>query len=155
MEYTTKLLELKSQPTLVMRAINPVEKLPQFFGAAYSAVMAYLSEMGESPTGMPFGKYYNLDMNALDVEAGFPVGRAFPDNDQIIASIIPAGLYISTLHVGSYDSIQPAYDALTEWSKSNGYEPSGVAYEYYLNDPSENPKIVPETEIRFPVKLIK
>ena len=155
MEYSLKLLELNDQPILAMRSINPVEKLPQFFGVAYGAVMAYLNEIGETPTGMPFGIYYNLDMNALDVEAGFPVGRALPDKGEIIASIIPAGMYISTLHVGSYDSVQPAYDALTDWSKRNGYEPSRIAYEYYLNDPSENPNIVPETEIRLPVKLIK
>ncbi len=154
MEYTIKLLDLNDQPTLAMRSINPVNKLPQFFGIAFSAVIAYLNEMGEKPTGMPFGKYYNLDMSALDVEAGFPVNSTFPDKDEIIASIIPAGLYISTHHVGSYDAVQPAYDALIDWMKKNGYESSGIAYEYYLNDPSENPEIVPETEIRFPVKLI-
>jgi effector-binding domain-containing protein len=155
MEYSVKLLDLNDQPTLTMRSINPVEKLPQFFGVVYSAVIAYLNEIGETPAGMPFGIYYNLDMSALDVEAGFPVGRALPAKGEIIASIIPAGMYISTLHVGSYDSVQPAYDALIDWTKKNGYEPSGITYEYYLNDPSENPKIAPETEIRFPVKLIK
>ena len=46
MSYEIKLLELPDQPTLVMRSTMPV--------------------------GMPFGAYYNLDMNALDVEAGFP-----------------------------------------------------------------------------------
>lgn len=67
MEYVIKMLDLHDQPTLTMRAIYPVEKLPEFFGIAYSGVMAYLQELGETPVGMPFGIYYNLDMSALDV----------------------------------------------------------------------------------------
>jgi effector-binding domain-containing protein len=116
--------------------------------------MAYLQELGEAPAGIPFGVYHNMDMSALDVEAGFPVARVLTGKGEISASIIPGGKYISTTHIGSYDSVQPAYDALTEWAKKNGYEPSGIAYEYYLNDPTANPDIIPETEIRFPVKLL-
>ncbi len=155
MEYLIKILDLHDQPTLTMRAIYPVEKLPEFFGIAYSGVMAYLQELGETPAGMPFGAYYNLDMSALDVEAGFPVARVLPGKGESSASIIPGGKYISTLHIGSYDSMEPAYGALTEWAKKNSYEPTGIAYEYYLNDPSKNPDIIPETEIRLPVKLLQ
>jgi effector-binding domain-containing protein len=48
--------------------------------------------------------------------------------------------------------MKPAYDALAQWAKVNGFEPTGVAYEYYLNDPSSNTSIKAETEIRFPIK---
>jgi effector-binding domain-containing protein len=154
MKYIIKLMELHDQPTLTMRAINPVEKLPEFFGIAYVGVLAYLQELGEAPAGIPFGVYHNLDMSALDVEAGFPIARVLPGKGEISASIIPGGTYISTTHIGSYDSVQPAYDALAEWAKKNSYEPSGIAYEYYLNDPSAKPDIIPETESRFPVKLL-
>jgi effector-binding domain-containing protein len=153
-KYIIKLIELHDQHTLTMRAIYPVEKLPEFFGIAYGGVMAYLQEFSEAPAGIPFGVYHNLDMSALDVEAGFPVARVLPGKGEISASIIPGGKYTSTTHIGSYDSVQPAYDALTEWAKKNGYEPSGIAYEYYLNNPTANPDIIPETEIRFPVKLL-
>ncbi|MDO9546597.1 MAG: GyrI-like domain-containing protein [Pelolinea sp.] len=104
---------------------------------------------------MKLGAYYNMDKSALDVEAGFPVSKNLSSKDKIISAFIPAGKYISTIHVGSYDSVGPAYDALTEWVKVNGYIPSGIAYEYYLNDPTENPDIAPQTEIRFPVSLLK
>ena len=75
MAYEIKLLELPNQPTLVMHDVLPVEKLPEFFGKAFGGIMAYLGELGEQPVGMPFGAYHNLDMTALDVEAGFPVAR--------------------------------------------------------------------------------
>ena len=50
--------------------------------------------------------------------------------------------------------MEPAYDALAKWAKDNGYQPEGIVYEYYLNDPNESPDIIAETEIRFPVKKI-
>ena len=155
MDYKIKILELEDQPTLSMRETQPVEKLPEFFGKAFGGVIAYLQELGEEPRGMPFGKYYNLDMNALDVEAGFPVTKVIPAKGEVNASSIPAGTFISTVHIGSYDSMEPAYDALKKWAKENGFETTGICYEYYLNDPSESPEIVAETEIRFPIKSIQ
>jgi len=152
MSYKIKLMELPEQPALTMRTTTAVQNLPEFFGKAYSGIMQYLGELGETPAGMPFGAYYNLDMQNLDVEAGFPVAKALPGEDEIKASQIPGGKFISTVHVGAYDSVEPAYDALTKWAKDNGYEPSGVAYEYYLNDPTKDPSIIPETEIRLPLK---
>ena len=104
-----------------MRAVNLVEKLPDFFGTVFSSVMAYMQKLGKVLSDMPFSAYTNLYMSALDVEAGFPVSRALPRKEKINASIIPGGKYISTLHIGNYDSIQPAYDALTEWAKQNSY----------------------------------
>ncbi|RJQ39800.1 MAG: AraC family transcriptional regulator [Anaerolineaceae bacterium] len=41
---------------------------------------------------------------------------------------------------------------MTNYIKQKGYEPTGVAYEYYLNDPNEDPSMKPETEICFPLK---
>ena len=151
MNYEIKILDLPQQPTLTVRTISSVEKLPDFFGKAYGSIMAYLQEIKEAPSGMPFATYYNLDMSALEIEAGFPVAKSLPAKGEIISTFIPPGKYISTVHTGSYDSVEPAYDALTQWAKSNGYTPSGVAYEYYLNDPTENPDIEPLTEIRFPI----
>jgi len=152
MVYEIKILELPDQPTLVMRTTTPVEKLPGFFGKAYGGIMAYLGELGEQPAGMPFGAYYNLDMTALDVEAGFPVSRQIEARGEVESGMIPGGRFISTIHEGAYDSVQPAYDALTGWAEENGEEPTGIAYEYYLNDPNESPDVVPLTEIRFPLK---
>jgi effector-binding domain-containing protein len=33
--------------------------------------------------------------------------------------------------------MEPAYTALTKWIEDNGYQATGVAYEWYLNDPRE------------------
>jgi effector-binding domain-containing protein len=114
--------------------------------------MQYLTETGQIPTGMPFATYYNMDMQHMDVEAGFPVAEALPARGEIQPSLIPGGKFISTIHVGPYDSIEPAYNALAEWANQNGVEPTGIAYEYYLNDPTQDPPVPAETEVRFSLK---
>ncbi len=152
MIYKIKLLEMPNQPALAIRTVTPVEILPQFFGPAYSCIMQHLTTLGEYPAGMPYGLYFNMDMSALDVEAGFPVAKELPGNEEIKCVTIPGGKYISTIHRGAYDAVAPAYDALTAYAKENQLEPTGLAYEYYLNDPGSGPDVIAETEIRFPVK---
>ena len=152
MSYQIKLLDLPEQPTLSIRATQAVSELPQFFGRVYGSIMQYLGELKAQPSGMPFATYYNLDMQHLDVEAGFPVASVIPGRGEIQASRIPVGKYLSTVHVGPYEECKAVYDALAAWAKENGYEPNGIAYEYYLNDPSAAPEIKPETEIRFGLK---
>lgn len=152
MKYDCRIVEVKDQPVLTIRTVTAVENLPAFFGEAYGALMRYLGELGEQPTGMPYAAYYNMDMKALDVEAGFPVARILPGKEEIQSGKIDGGKFGITLHVGSYDSVGPAYEALADFVKQKGFEPGKIAYEYYLNDPSEDPNVKPETEIRFPLK---
>jgi len=75
MDFDIKILDLPEQPTLCMKTTTSVEKLPEFFGKAFGGIMTHLAEIGEYPAGMPFGAYLNLDMTALEVEAGFPLAR--------------------------------------------------------------------------------
>lgn len=151
MEYNCKIIELDDQPVITVRRTNPVENLPAFFGEVYGMMAHYLGELGEKPTGMPFAAYYNMDMSALDVEAGFPVASELPGKGEIKSGKIPAGKFAVVTYVGAYDKIGPeAYEALSDFVKQQGYEDTGIAYEYYLNDPNEG--VVPETEIRYPLK---
>jgi len=149
-----RIIATQDQPVLEVREVLPVERMPEFFGRAYRSIIDYLSEMGEQPTGMPYGAFYNLDMSALDVAAGFPVSRTLPGKGEVRNGLIPGGDYVTTIHCGAYDLVSPAYDALVQWAKENNREATGVAYEYYLNDPSGDPSIIPETEIRLPLKPI-
>ena len=120
------------------------------FGKGYGEIVQYLEELGEQPIGPPFGAYYNMDMEDLDIELGFPVGRELPGRAHIQAGEIPGGQVATCLHIGPYSEMEPAYAALTEWIKDNGYEATGVVYELYLNNPDETPPA--QTQIVFPLK---
>jgi effector-binding domain-containing protein len=93
-----------------------------------------------------------MDMQDLDVEIGFPVTKPLAGKDDIQASEVPGGKLGYALHTGRYGDIAPAYDALTQFVKEQGYEPTGVSYEFYLNDPEETPQEKLQTQIVFPLK---
>ena len=152
---TAYLCEVKEQPaqlTLSVRTWTPVQDLPDVLGQAFGAVAHYLADLGEQPAGPPFTIYYNMDMQNLDVEMGFPVARGLPGKGEIQASQISGGKFATCLHTGPYSEVGQAYSALSAWMQENKHEPTGIAYEMYLNDPSETPPEALQTQIMFPLK---
>jgi effector-binding domain-containing protein len=152
MIYTCELIEQDPKDVLSIRTHCPVSELPQTLGKAYDAVMAYLAELGEQPGGAPFVGYFNMDMQNLDIEAGFPVARPLLGKGEIQPGTLPGGKVVSCLYTGPYSQIEPAYNALMAWFPANDCQPTGVAYEFYLNDPENTPEAELQTLITMPVK---
>lgn len=152
MPYECKVAEQPTQLTLSIRTRAAVQDLPQVLGKAFGAIAQYLGELGRQPAGPPFVAYHNMDMQDLDVEIGFPVPGKLPGRDDIKASEIPGGRAATCLYVGPYSDIGPAYNALSQWMKENGHEPTGVAYEMYLDDPDQTPPEELKTQILFPLR---
>ena len=149
--YTCEIKDQPERPTLSVRTRAAVQDLPQLFGQTYGALMQYMSEMGAQPAGEPFAAYYNMDMQNLDVEIGFPVAKPLPDRGNIKSGVLPAGKYATTMNIGPYDTVSSAYEALTQYVKENGYEPTGVAYEFYFSGPETPPEEI-RTQIALPLK---
>ena len=150
MTYDCEMHERAAQPAMVIRARTPVEGLPAVLGEAFGAIMGHLGRHGQMPVGPPFVGYYNLDMSDLEVEIGFPTAVPVAGEGRLETGEIPAGMMASVLHAGPYDQVGPAYEALTTWVAEQGYRPTGVAYEEYLNDPRENPGEPALTRVMFP-----
>ncbi len=114
--------------------------------------MQYVGAMGAQATGAPFVAYYNMDMENLDIAAGFPVDRALPGGGGITVGVLPAGDYATCMHVGPYDQVGPAYAALTEFVQQQGRTPTGVAYEFYFNSPQDTAPAQLQTLVMFPLQ---
>lgn len=151
MSHNCELKEQIAQPALTVRTHAAVQDLPQLFGKSYGEIMQYLAELGEQPAGMPFAAYYNMDMQNLDVEIGFPVTRKLAGKGNIQPSEFPGGRLATVMHIGPYDQCGPAYEALTNWIKDHGYEATGVAYEVYMDGPDTPPQEI-RTQIIYPLK---
>ena len=147
-----EIIERPAQPTLAVRTRTPVAELPSIMGQVYGSIMQYLGDVGAFPAGAPFAAYYNVDMDDLDVEIGFPVAQPLPGRGDVQPGKIAGGRAAVCLHVGPYDQVEPAYAALTAFISEQGYQPSGVAYEFYLNDPGEVPPEELQTQVVFPLK---
>lgn len=154
LSYPCEVKEQAAQPTLTIRTRTSVQNLPQALGQAYGAIAQYLGELGQPLAGPPFTAYFNMDMQNLDVEIGFPVAKPLPARDNIQASEIPGGKVATCLYTGPYSDIALAYTALSKWMTEHGYEATGVAYEMYLNDPQQTPPQELKTQILFPLKTL-
>jgi effector-binding domain-containing protein len=141
-----------AQHTLSVRVRTSVGELSAMMGEVYGAIAQYLGQAGRCPAGAPYGAYYNMDMEDLDVEIGFPVDAEMSAQGDIKPGLIPAGKVATCTWTGPYDQSAPAYEELTAFIAEQGAEATGVAYEYYLNDPGEVPPEELQTEIVFPLK---
>ncbi len=152
MEYKFEVSEQVAQPVLSIRTRTSVGKLPQEIEEAYGAIIEYLNEIGEQPQEAPFVAYYNMDMEDLDVEMGFPVAKPTTGRGEINLGEIPAGRQVSYLFKGPYIKMEPVYNAMMQWIAENGHTPTGVAYEFYYNSPNDVPESELLTKIVFPLK---
>ncbi len=152
MGYKCEIHDQNPQPTLSIRTHTSVDRLGQVLGETYASIMQHLVELGEQPSGAPFTAYFNMDMQNLDVEIGFPVDRKIPGKETIQSSEMPGGKYASCLHKGPYSEITHAYEAINKFLQENSLQPTGVVYEFYLNKPDEVSQEELLTQIEFPLK---
>lgn len=152
MSISCEVIDRPAQPVLSIRTTTSVGELPRVLGGIYGKVALRLGVLGECPAGPPFAAYYNMNMEALDVEGGFPVTRMLPGEGDVEAREIPAGMAATCVHVGPYATMPETYEELSAWMASEGHEPTGTVYEFYLNDPGKTPPEELKTEIVFPLK---
>lgn len=146
-----ELIQQIKQPILVISACTKVENLPMLIGQSYGKIVAYLEELNERMTNIPFVAYHSMDMQNLDVEIGFPVAKSFPNKGDIKSAFIPESKAVLSMHRGPYNDMEPIYAEMAKWIENNGYQSTGTSYEYYYNGP-EFPVSELLTKIILPIK---
>lgn len=152
MSYIFQIVETEKQPVLSVKTTTSVRNLPNLVGTVYGSIVNYIVECGQEPLGPAFIAYYNMDMENLIVEIGFPVGKEIEGKGDITLRDIPAGKKATGFHKGAYSEMSPLYENLTKWISQKGYEPTGVVYEYYYNSPQEIPESELLTKVEFLLK---
>lgn len=149
MGYMNEIIETREQPALTVRTVTSIQNLPNEIGRIYGEIIGYLSEIGEHPLGPAFTAYFNMDMEHLEVELGFPVEKELHGRGEIRYSPIPAGKKACTFFKGPYNELSSCYEVLSKWVTEQGQTPSGVVYEYYYNAPDAVPASELLTKIEF------
>lgn len=132
---------LVEQPTLVMRGKVAVQEMPDFLGKAYGAVETRAAEAGAGFAGPAFARYRALDerFEEFEVEAGFPLVEPIEGDGHVFASNLPGGRAAATWHVGPYDELGSAYEAVMKWITERNRNPIGDPWETYHSDPMVEP----------------
>jgi len=147
-----QIIERKETPTLSVRYRTPAADLPNSMGPIYGEIAAYMGKSGIPFAGPPFAMYYNMDMNDLDVEIGFPVAKVTAGEGRISAGKLPGGSFATAKHTGPYTALEETYNALTAFVKDKGVQMETFMFEEYLNSPEDTPPETLETAIYFPLK---
>ena len=129
----------KAQVTAVARAALSVAELGPWLGKTYAVIAGLLAAQGAGPAGPPFARFHPLGGGRFEVEAGFPAGRLIDGSGDVQPSGLPGGQVAVTVHIGPYDQMEPAYQALVSWVGEHGGELAGDAWEVYFSDPSAEP----------------
>lgn len=135
MNYEISVREMETQHTLTIRSSVPISALSAELAVILPAVWKYMDSEGITPAGAPFTRYFAWNDDRVDFEAGFPVASKAPGKAKIKAGAIPGGLVATTLHVGPYDQLSAAHEAIDQWIAANGKEAAGELWEAYINDP--------------------
>lgn len=139
--YQVEKVLLEPRDGLAIRATIAMAGLPQFFAAAFAELEGWIrSQAGESAfDGPPFARYYSVDPAAVDVEVIVPLSRSFGGSGRIHPVLLAGGDAIQVLHVGAYDGMVPAYEAIAAWLRDNRKSAKEPPREVYLTDPASEP----------------
>lgn len=137
MQLNIETREQRHQPVLSIRMNTRGERLPVVIGESYAKISQYLEELDVEPAGPPFVAYYNMDMDNLDVEMGFPVDDVVPGEHDMCPGEIEEGRVVSCMYEGSYEGMVKVYDAMNEYIREKGFVAKGMAYETYYNSPED------------------
>jgi len=152
MSFKYEIKEQKIQSTVSIRTRTSLSQLPDLIRKSYEDISKHILETGGVCSGAPFAIYFNMDINDIDVELGFPVAKTIREKNEIKNSQIPAGKVLQFTHVGPYNELEKTYGNAMKWIKENNISTTGTICEFYLNDPASTPPSHLETEIRFFIK---
>lgn len=148
-----------TEPTIELRAEQPYVGIPihaalsdwDKVNGLISEIFNWLDSKDIEPVGSPFYRYWLIggeDEN-YQLEVGIPIERMISGNDRIIASTIPGGYYVTTMHSGHPDLLEYTLEVLEQWSKREELEFDkrwegedeiwNGRFEFYLTDPDEEP----------------
>lgn len=131
MAYETKVQELEPQPVLSIREKITFPEISAKLGEFVGEVYAHLQSMKLDPAGPPFSRYHGFDGGKIDFEAGLPTQGPVAGSGRIAAGELPGGPAVSTVHMGSYEALPKAGEALDAWVGEHGREASGANWEVY------------------------
>lgn len=147
----TVLVELPEQPVLSRRTtLHFFREFPSFAQDTFRQVEALAAKEGLLFAGPPFACYHNTNLEALDVEVGYPLARAFSGSGAVAGRVIPAHREVCGLFLGPYGESDPLMEAIMGWIAENGHSPLGPIFNRYLND-EQRPESDLLTQIAVPI----
>jgi effector-binding domain-containing protein len=82
---------------------------------------------------------------AMDIDFGVQIIKPFKDEGEVICTETPAGEVAMTTHIGSYDKLAGAHDAIHSWRATTGRALGACSWEIYGDWTDDEAKL--ETQV--------
>lgn len=140
---------LREVPEVMVRSLRKqVEASPDTITPMLVSVLEEIISLGAVCAGPPVTLFYDEEFNAerADVEVCWPVA-----DSALAGKTLPAVRAATCMHVGPYDGLEKAYQALFDWINKNNYRAVYPVREVSHTDPRTTPAEQLVTEIIMPV----
>jgi effector-binding domain-containing protein len=146
-DYQVEVHELAATPTAVIRKTVAWSEVATTLSHIYHEVHNVLVRSALEAHAV-FARF-DPQGARVAIEAGYTTDTPVRAAGEVEPSELPGGEAAVCIHVGPYDTLKEAYNALAAWMKAEGREPGGAPWEVYTTPPDEDP---PVTEVFFPLK---
>jgi effector-binding domain-containing protein len=149
MKYDIAVETVQAELVAAVRAKVPINGIAQAWKPALDQVWAFLKANGGLRPGHNLFLYHHPARRdqPMDIDFGVQVARPFEPEGGVACVKTPAGEVASTLHVGPYDRLRDAHNAIHAWCAANNRKIAQASWEIY-GDPSDDPAAL-ETAIKY------
>lgn len=133
------IVERDKQPVASIRVKCKPTEISATLARLLPEVMAQISASGGKTAGAPFSRYHGFAEQSVDIEAGIPVAAPIEVKGRVVNSELPGGRVVTGWHIGPYEKLTGAHNALQQYLKANQLEADGGPWEIYWTDPGMVP----------------
>lgn len=126
--YQMEVKEISAVKVAYIRYKGKYNECGKYLGKIYKVIKGDVK-------GKPFNCYFEGEYNEIaDIETCVPTSKQV--NDQVVSTKeLPKIKSISTLHIGTYESINMAYKAIFDYAKEKGFNCLTPSREVYIKGP--------------------
>jgi len=139
MAYEILTANLPASEAVAVRATVPMTELQDFFNRAFLEMAQAVRSAEAIAVGPPFVRYYSVTAEQADVEAVITCDKKVESRGRVRAIHLDASEAAIVRHVGRYDKMKPAYEAIRQWMSNNGRHATEAPREVYVTTIAEVP----------------
>ena len=137
MSHTVRVEDVQGRPLAVVRRRASAGELKTVVPAACGEVWTAIKAQNVAGAG----RHVALDLDgAITLEVGVEIPAAFAGTADLLRSATPAGRVAAVTHMGSYDGLHDAHQAIHIYCRQHGHALAGPNWEIYghwTDDPSQ------------------
>lgn len=153
--YDVKIKLVAPQPILSIHAATSLAGMDAAMPLAIEELYTYLEYRGISAAGPDFCAYPYPEgcTDAFAATACVPVESPIEGEGRVVADVLPASPVAYTVHIGPYEELHLAFEAVLKWIHEHGHEITGPLREIYRIGPrSEMAPDAYVTEVTWPIR---